>query len=431
VWGTSLNRSVTQQWRLQAAIGALIVAGLVLLSAIAVGLVVAQVTMAPPRSEMVKLSAYFAASGSACAVVGWLALKSDWASRHFTLRSKAFVGSIAGGIMGLFNVLLIARLMFISTSHDLYVLSAAIGFSVVVMAAFSLTVASSVAQRLEVISGAVRALAENRKTGPLDTHENDEVARLAEDVERLSTKLDQSERERARLDQQRVDLTASISHDLRTPLASVRAMAEALADGVVEEETERARYYVLMQREVERLDRMIGDLFDLAQIDSGALRLQKRLLPVQEIVSEVVEGMRPQAERAGIDLQFAGAPQELPDIPLDGSRFERAVSNLVRNALQHTPEGGEIRASVSREGRWIRLDVTDNGEGFDAALAEHVWERFYRADKSRGRKGSGDGDGAGLGLSIVRGFVEAHGGEVACQSSPGHGSTFTLRLPVG
>jgi two-component system sensor histidine kinase BaeS len=319
--------------------------------------------------------------------------------------------------------------MFISTSHDLPVLLAAVGFSVVVMAAFSLTVASSVAQRVGVISDAVRALADGRRVPDLTTQESDEVARLAEDVQRLSAKLDASERERARLDQQRVDLTAAISHDLRTPLASVRAMSEALADGVVEEERERARYYALMQREVERLDRMIGDLFDLAQIDAGALRLEKRLLPLQEIVSEVVEGMRPQAERAGIELRFVPPDAELPDVPLDGSRFERAVSNLVRNAIQHTPEGGEICASVRGDGRWVTLNVTDTGEGFEASQAEHVWDRFYRGDKARGRKGNGDG--AGLGLSIVRGFVEAHGGEATCTSAPGKGATFTLRLPAG
>jgi signal transduction histidine kinase len=425
-----LNRSIPQPWRASSRLRVLLVGVLVLALAIAVGLIVAQITMAPPRSEMVSLAAYLAASGTAAGVVGWLALNSSWAAQHLSLRSKAFVGSIVGGIMGLFNVLLIARLMFISTSHDLYVLAAAIGFSVVVMAAFALTVASSVAQRVEVISDAVRALAEGRKGPDLATHETDEVARLAVDVERLSAKLDASEQERARLDQQRLDLTAAISHDLRTPLASVRAMAEALADGVIEEEQERSRYYTLMQREVERLDRMIGDLFDLAQIDAGALRLEKRLLPVQEIVAEVIEGMRPQAERAGIDLQFVPPASEVPDVPLDGSRFERAVSNLVRNALQHTPAGGEIRASLSREGPWVSLDVTDNGEGFDGAQAERVWDRFYRGDKSRGRKGS-VGDGAGLGLSIVRGFVEAHGGEVACMAAPGKGATFTLRLPLG
>ena len=406
-----------------------VLAALVLGVATSVGLIVAQVTMAPPRSEMLSLAAYFAASGTAAGLAGWLALNSRWAAEHLTLRSKAFLGSIVGSLMGLLNVLLIARLMFVSTSHDLYVLAAAIGFSIVVMAAFSFMVASSVAQRLELISMAVRALADGRDRPNLRTNETDEVARLAEDVERLSAKLDASEQERARLDQQRVDLTAAISHDLRTPLASVRAMSEALAEGVVEEESERHRYYALMQKEVERLDRMIGDLFDLAQIDSGALQLDKRPLPLQEIVSEVVEGMRPQAERAGIDLKFVLSGAGLPDVPLDGARFERAVSNLVRNSIQHTPKGGWIRATVGQEGTWAVLTVEDDGEGFDAGQAEHVWDRFYRGDKARGRKGS-VGDGAGLGLSIVRGFVEAHGGEVACASAPGKGAAFTLRLPL-
>src|SRR5690606_35148528 len=146
-------------------------------------------------------------------------------------------------------------------------------------------------------------------------------------------------------------------------------------------ESERNRYYALMQREVERLDRMIGDLFDLAQIDAGALRLERRMLSLPEIVSEVVEGMRPQAERLGIELCMDAPDADLPDVALDGARFERAVSNLVRNARQHTPRGGQIRASVRREGSWLTLDVADNGEGFDASQAGQVWNRFYRGDK--------------------------------------------------
>lgn len=395
---------------------------------ISAALIVAQITMAPPRSEMLSLTAYLAASGTAAGLVGWLTLNSHWAARHLGLRSKAFAGSLVGGLFGLLNVFIIARLMFISTSHDLYVLAAAIGFSVVIMTAFSITVASSVAQRLELIAGAVRSLAAGRSVSNLGLGEADEVARLAEDVQSLSAKLDASERERARLDKQRVDLTAGISHDLRTPLASVRAMAEALADGVIEEDEERRRYYMLIQREIERLDRLIGDLFDLAQIDSGSLRLEKRLLPLQEIVSEVVEGMRPQAERGGIDLRFEQPADGLPDVEVDGSRFERAIANLVRNALEHTPPGGLIRASVYREHDWLALSVADSGEGFDASQAEQVWDRFYRSDRARVRKGSGDG--AGLGLSIVRGFVEAHGGNVGCYSAPGQGAVFTVRLPL-
>jgi signal transduction histidine kinase len=406
----------------------LLLGGLMLAVAIGAALAVAQVTLAPPRSEMLKLAAYLGISGGAAGVVGWLALSSGWASRNLDLRSKAFAGSLIGGVLGLLNVFLIARLMFISTGHDLWVVAAAIGFSVVLMAGFSLTVASSVAQRLELISGAVQALAEGRSVPDLGLSEADEVSRLAGDVRRLSEKLEASELERSRLDSQRVELTAAISHDLRSPLASVRAMAEALAEGVVDDEAERGRYYALIQREIERLDRMIGDLFDLAQIDAGALRLETRRLPLQEIVAEVVAGMSPQAKRSGISLCFETPPEGLPDVEVDGGRFERAVSNLVRNAIEHTPPGGEIRASIEREDNWLALTVRDNGEGFDASQVEQVWQRFYRADKSRGRNGSGDG--AGLGLSIVRGFVEAHGGQVECTSAPGEGATFRVRLPA-
>jgi signal transduction histidine kinase len=422
-----LNRSNASALKRGARGRSVVLAGLMLVAGVAAALVVAQVTMTPPRSEMLKMAAFLGVSGSIAGVLGWLALNSGWASRNLGLRSKAFAGSLIGGVLGLLNVFLIARLMFVSTDHDLWVVAAAIGFSVVLMAAFSLSVASSVAQRVDLISGAVRALAEGRQVPNLGLGEADEVSRLAQDVRRLSEKLDESERARSRLDKQRVELTASISHDLRTPLASVRAMAEALAEGVVEDESERVRYYALIQREIERLDRMIGDLFDLAQIDAGALRLETLRLPLQEIVAEVVDGMRPQAERSGIMLSFEAPPEGLPEVEVDGGRLERAVSNLVRNAIEHTPAGGEIRASIAREDGWLALTVRDNGEGFDPSQAEQVWQRFYRADKSRGRSGSGDG--AGLGLSIVRGFVEAHGGRVECTSAPGQGATFTVRLP--
>jgi signal transduction histidine kinase len=422
-----LSRSTSTQLR-NLRVRSLALPVLLLGLAISAALAVAQVTMAPPRSEMLRLAAYLAVSGSIAGFIGWLLLNSAWASRHLRLRSKAFAGSLIGGLLGLLNVFLIARLMFISTEHDLWVVASAIGFSVVLMTAFSLTVASSVARRLELISGAVQALADGGRMPKLAASDADEVARLAEDVQRLSDKLEESELARRRLNQQRVELTAAISHDLRTPLASMRAMAEALAEGVVEEAEERSRYYALIQREVERLDRMIGDLFDLAQIDAGVLRLEKRRLPLQEIVAEVVEGMRPQAERKGIGLRLEAPAHALPEVEVDGARFERAVANLLRNAIEHTSAGGEINARVCVDGAMVALSVQDDGEGFDPSQAQQVWQRFYRGDKSRGR--GGPGDGVGLGLSIVQGFVEAHGGSVECQATPGKGATFTVRLPL-
>ncbi len=154
-----MNRSFTQTLRPGARARTLLGALLLLVLAIAAALLVAQLTMAPPRSDMLQLAAYLAASGAVAGLAGWATLNSSWARQHLGLRSKAILGSLVGGLTGLFNVFLIARLMFVSTSHDLYVLAASIGFSLVVMAAFSMTVAASVAQRVELIAQAVRALA--------------------------------------------------------------------------------------------------------------------------------------------------------------------------------------------------------------------------------------------------------------------------------
>ncbi|HEX5369106.1 MAG TPA: hypothetical protein VFY10_06790, partial [Dehalococcoidia bacterium] len=205
-----MNRSFAQTLRPGTRVRSLLAALLLLVIAIAAALMVAQLTMAPPRSDMLELAAYLAASGAVAGLAGWATLNSAWARQHLGRRSKAVLGSLAGGLAALFNVFLIARLMFVSTSHDLYVLAASIGFSLVVMTAFSMTVAASVSQRVELIAQAVRALAAGGQPPILALSEGDEIARLADDVATLSAKLDATERERARLDRQRVELTASI-----------------------------------------------------------------------------------------------------------------------------------------------------------------------------------------------------------------------------
>jgi two-component system sensor histidine kinase BaeS len=171
---------------------------------------------------------------------------------------------------------------------------------------------------------------------------------------------------------------------------------------------------------------MIDDLFELAQLDAGVLKLECRRVCIQDIAAEVVDAMQAAARLAGVDLTLdvASAP---PDIEVDGSRFERAIANLVRNALEHTREGGWVLVSVSATDGHIDLRVADSGDGIDPADLPYIWERFYRAEKSRRR--NGNGDGAGLGLAITRGIVEAHGGSVRAESSPGQGSIFTIRLP--
>jgi signal transduction histidine kinase len=205
-------------------------------------------------------------------------------------------------------------------------------------------------------------------------------------------------------------------------------MIDALEDGVVTEPTDTKRYFVTIRRDIERLDRMIDDLFELARIDAGAMKLQRRPVAVHEVVSEVVEAMRARAARSNIaiDLQVRG---EAPPALIDGDRIERAISNLLRNALEHSAAGDVVRVCVDASGDHAIVEVEDTGDGIAEADLPHIWTRFYRAERSRARP-TAQSDGVGLGLAITKGIVELHGGTVRVRSQRGAGTSFTMQLPL-
>jgi signal transduction histidine kinase len=242
------------------------------------------------------------------------------------------------------------------------------------------------------------------------------------------TRLAEAQDERLALDAERRELTAAISHDLRTPLSTIRAMVDALEDGVVSEPVEMRRYFVTIRRDVERLNSMIDDLFDLAQIDAGAMRLRRQSISLHEVVSEVVDAMRARAQRADVAIELS-IQDELPTALMDGDRLERAIANLLRNALEHTPRGGRIHVLVSGDNGHASVEISDTGEGIAEEDLPNIWTRFYRAERSRARVGDAS-DGAGLGLAITKGIVELHGGQVQVRSRPGTGSVFTVTLPM-
>ncbi|MEX2229788.1 MAG: HAMP domain-containing sensor histidine kinase [Dehalococcoidia bacterium] len=398
-----------------------------LAAAVAVGVTLFVLLMSPGRRDLADLALYLVITGLATLAAGWAALRTSDARFGLSLRAKAFLAATVGSAVGLVNVYVIARLMFVSTTHDLPLLVTVLVFSGVLAVFFSLLVAATVTDRVRTIAGAIRGIAAGDYDTRITLDGGDELVALAADVDQLADRLQAAERQRDELARERRELTAAISHDLRTPLASFRAMVEALSDGVVEP-PEVDRYLRTMRREIDRLGRMLDDLFELAQIDAGALRLDRRPLTVQEIVMDVADAMQALAAQAQVALEVdidAGGPP----LAIDGARMERAVANLVRNALEHTRAGGRIALRVAAGPRDVAVTVEDDGEGIPADVLSHVWERFYRGDRSRTR-GSGSGDGAGLGLAIVRGIVEAHGGTVEARSTPGTGSAFTIRLPV-
>ena len=391
-------------------------------------LISAQIMLRPPRRALVDLGVYLASSGVVSVLLGWLLIRALERYRRLTLLARFVVVTLVGSAVLVVNIVVLARLMFISTDHDLRVLLATAVFSAIVAASFTIWAASGTIARIAQVNEGIRALATGKLGTVTTVSGHDEVSGLARDVNTLSQRLAEAQAERNALDEERRELTAAISHDLRTPLSTIRAMVDALEDGVVSEPAETKRYFVTIRRDIDRLNRMIDDLFELAQIDAGAMRLHRQQITVHEIVSEVVDAMRARAERSGILLELR-VQSEPPPALLDGDRIERAISNLLRNALEHTPAGGEVRVSVNSSDGQAVVEVSDTGEGIEHEDLPHVWTRFYRAERSRARADA-TSNGVGLGLAITKGIVELHGGAVDVRSRAGEGTAFTVRLPI-
>ncbi|MGH3323158.1 MAG: sensor histidine kinase, partial [Streptomyces sp.] len=225
-------------------------------------------------------------------------------------------------------------------------------------------------------------------------------------------------RERA-LEASRRELVAWISHDLRSPLAGLRAMAEALEDGIAEDP---ARYHRQIRGEVDRLSGMVGDLFELSRIQAGSLALSPTRMSVYDLVSDAIAGADPLAVERGVRLADDGVEQ-LP-VEVDGREMTRVLANLLVNAIHRTPADGTVAVAARREADAVVLSVTDGCGGIPADDLPRVFDTGWRGTGARTPPG-----GAGLGLAIVRGIVEAHEGRAAVCNVPG-GCRFEVTLPA-
>ncbi|MGP8001848.1 MAG: sensor histidine kinase [Streptosporangiaceae bacterium] len=256
-------------------------------------------------------------------------------------------------------------------------------------------------------------------------------ARLAVEFETLSDELaaahekiaESRTRERA-LEASRRELVAWVSHDLRTPLAGLRAMAEALEDGVVVDFETVTTYHTQIRREADRLSAMIDDLFELARIHAGALRLSRRLVGLDDLVAEALASTEPLARAKGVRLRGSSV-RGLP-VLVDADEFGRALRNLVTNAIRHTPSEGlvEVQGDVHRG--MACVSVVDACGGIPEEALPRVFDVAFRAETART---PGPDNNAGLGLSIARGIVEAHAGQIAVQNMA-RGCQFVIRLPL-
>jgi len=224
-----------------------------------------------------------------------------------------------------------------------------------------------------------------------------------------------------RLDSMRRDFISNVSHELRTPLAGIRAAAETLQEGALDDRPAALEFMGHIQRETDRLTQMVEELLELSRIESGAAPLSFAQLDAAALVRDAAARFRQQAERAGLTIT-AQTPESELRIVGDGERLERALGNLIANAIKFTSAGGSVNVSAVSDDGSVLISVSDTGIGIEPEQRARVFERFYKADKGRG-------DGTGLGLAIVKHIVRAHHGSVAVESFPGRGATFTMRLP--
>lgn len=230
------------------------------------------------------------------------------------------------------------------------------------------------------------------------------------------TELRQSERLRR-------ELTANVSHELRTPLTSIKGFAETLLDGAMRDEETCRRFLTIIDSEADRLVKLVDDLLDLSRLESKRATLELKPVDLAELVPQAVDKLRPLAESSGLVLHQA-VPGHIV-VAADADRLEQVLTNLIDNAIKYTPPGGRVEVRVQPTDGEVEVAVVDTGRGIRPEDLPHVFERFYRADRSRTR-GSG---GTGLGLAIAKHIVEAHGGRISVYSRLDEGTTFTFTLP--
>ena len=252
--------------------------------------------------------------------------------------------------------------------------------------------------------------------GEASREDLDELGRLAVSFNQMATKLERTEAMRR-------DLIGNVAHELRTPLTSIKGYMEGMIDGVLPVE---AATFQQVYREADRLERLVRDLQELSRVEAGAFDLNRQPTAPSHLVDTVVGRLERQFDEKSVALE-TDVPTGLPLVRADEDRIGQVLVNLVGNALQYTPSGGRVRIRARRTGDMIRIAVEDAGIGIPPEHLSHVFERFYRVDKSRSRAGGG----SGIGLTIAKHLVEAHGGEIeATSQGPGQGSTFSFTLPV-
>ena len=356
-----------------------------------------------------------------------------WATagrRWDRLTTRIAAGHVVGVLVALGCVVPTALVMF-ESAHDRDLLILCLCYSLAIGLIFSVVVSGALGASLDAIRGGAVRMAAGDLAARVPVGGERELTELGVSFNTMAERLEAAFARQREMEEARQHLIAAVSHDLRTPLASLRVMVEAIADGVADDPATIRRYVGAMQRETVSLGRLIDDLFEMARLDAGQVALRLEPSPIGALVAETLESMEAQAARQGVALRHELDPT-LPPVLIDPDRVQRVLYNLVQNAIRHTPADGAVVVEVMDRGPEVQVSVRDTGEGITPADLPHVFERFYRGDKARSRDNGAAGTAApnaGLGLAIARRLIETHGGRMWVAQPPEGGSVFAFALP--
>lgn len=376
----------------------------------------------PPMGEVWLITGFLLITTVISAVAGYAAYRLGWMNRSPNIRI-ALLGSYAlACLLTFINVWLTARLMF-TDQHDLLLGTVLLIFAGAIAMALGYLLSSSFRDRIRSLDQAAQKIAGGNLSIRVPIEGKDELADLGRTFNDMASQLQEAAEKRRELDALRRELIAWIGHDLQTPLTSISAIIEALADGMIEDKETEQRYYDTARKNISSLSNLIDDMFQMAQIDAGGLELNIESVSISDLISDTLESFTELAKRKEITLK-GSVSRDLGEVKIDARRINRVLNNLVDNAIKHTPYQGLVEVRASSANQSIVVDVIDNGEGISEDDLPHIFELFYRGDISRRSSISG----TGIGLAISKGIIEAHRGKIEVQSKPGR-TIFTFSIP--
>jgi signal transduction histidine kinase len=377
----------------------------------------------PPMTDLVALACLLSVTAAASIALGHSAFRWGWVDRSPRLSWTLLGGYALSNLFALISVWITALLMFVN-EHDFALATVLLRFAGGISMWLGYVLAMSLTDRISQLSGAANEIAQGRLDARVPITGSDELAELAAMFNEMAAQLETAEQQQAALDTLRRELVAWVGHDLRTPLTSIRVVVEALSDGVVDDPSSVERYLQAARRNIRSLSRLLDDLFDIAQMEAGGMKLDCQCSSIRDVISDAIEAFSAAAGRQGIRLE-GSTDSAVDPMVMDVPKIERVLANLINNALQHTTPGGVVDVSASEVPEGVRVEVCDTGEGIRGEDLPRVFERFYRGREDRRRREGG----AGLGLAIAKGIVEVHGGTMAIESTVGEGTCVSFTLP--